>query len=70
MAAQIEQTSKKFKAMQAVGYLFGVIGLVIVAASVWRIAGGQAAMRLGIIVAAGGLSLGFVGGGLAWWYHR
>jgi hypothetical protein len=67
----VELTAKKWKALQLVGTLVGLIGIVLIVAGPFNSEGRWSSQEfvIGFIVACGGGVIGVIGTIGAWWHH-
>jgi hypothetical protein len=63
----VEQTDKKYKALQAAGGLVAVLGLIVFITAL--IVERQTAGIVGFVVLVIGVAIHFWGRSLAWWHH-
>ena len=78
MAVQIEQTAKRWKAMQAIGWALLLAGVALMVLIIWSIHGDPRSLDLllsdwrlwpGIVLMAIGALTEAAGRFLAWWHH-
>lgn len=62
----VQQTAKRYKAMQAIGVVVLIFGVVACSASTST---GDAPSGISLLMVFGGLMLYLAGRVLAWWHH-